>query len=135
MRCFNRLRYFYMFRMKPDVFKALHDLLVSSYGLKLTHIITSTESLAMFLLIVGGPQSFSQAENCFVQSTWTIHMKFKEVLKCLLQLGKENVKPKDPTFSYEHEKLKEDRFWPYFKGAIGAIDGSHTKLVVPADTS
>jgi hypothetical protein len=60
-------------------------------------------------------------------------MKFKEVLKCLLKLGKENLKPKDPTFSYEHEKLKEDRFWPYFKGVIGAIDGSHIKVVVPAD--
>jgi hypothetical protein len=60
-------------------------------------------------------------------------MKFKEVLKCLLKLGKENLKPKDPTFSYEHEKLKEDCFCPYFKGVIGAIDGSHIKVVVPAD--
>jgi hypothetical protein len=55
---------------------ALHDLLVSSYGLTSTRNVTSIESLAMFLWIVGRPQSFSQAENCFERSTWTIHMKF-----------------------------------------------------------
>jgi hypothetical protein len=56
-------------------------------------------------------------------------MKFMEVLKCLLK----NVKRKDPTFSYEHEKLKKDRFWSYFKGTIGVINGSHVKVVEPAD--
>jgi hypothetical protein len=34
MRCFKCPRYFYnMFRMSPGVFMALHDLLLSSYGL------------------------------------------------------------------------------------------------------
>src|SRR5438105_1966023 len=104
MSCFKRPRYFYkMFRMSPDIFMALHDLLVSSYGLTSSRNVTSIESLAMFLWIVGGPQSFSQAENRFVRSTWTIHMKFKEVLKCLLKLGKENIKPRVPTFSNEHD--------------------------------
>jgi hypothetical protein len=40
---------------------ALHDLLVSSYDLKSSRNVTSIESLAMFLWIVGGPQSFYQA--------------------------------------------------------------------------
>ena len=134
MRCFQRPRYFYkMFRMSPDVFMALHDLLVSTYGLTSSRNVTSIESLAMFLWIVGGPQSFSQAENHFERSTWTIHMKFKEVLKCLLKLGKANIKPRDSTFSNEHDKVKEDRLWPHFKGAIGAIDGSHVEVIVPND--
>jgi len=33
----------------------------------------------------------------------------------------------------EHDKIKEERFWPHFKGAIGAIDGSHVPVSVPAD--
>jgi hypothetical protein len=33
----------------------------------------------------------------------------------------------------EHERVREDRFWPYFKGAIGAIDGSHVPMIVPVD--
>jgi hypothetical protein len=70
MKCFKRPRYFYkMFRMTTEGFMALHNLLVSSYGLKSSKNVTSIESLAIFLWIVGGPQSFSQAENRFVRST------------------------------------------------------------------
>jgi hypothetical protein len=58
----------------------------------------------MFLYIVGGPQSFSHAENRFLRSTWTIHMKFMEVLFCLRKLAK------DPSFRTEHANVGEDRF-------------------------
>jgi hypothetical protein len=77
MECLGRPRYFYkMFRMTPKVFMALHDMLVSTYGLRSTNNVSSVESLAMFLWIVGGPQSFAQAENRFVRSLWIVHMKF-----------------------------------------------------------
>jgi hypothetical protein len=45
--------------MRTDVFMALHDLLVSSYGLKPTHYVTPIESLTIFLWIFGGQQTFS----------------------------------------------------------------------------
>ena len=134
MECYGRPRYLYkMFRMGNDVFMALHDLLVSAYGLTSTTNVSSIESLAMFLWIVGGPQSFAQAENRFVRSLWTVHTKFKEVLLCLRKLAKDNIKSRDPTFRHEHEKIKEERFWPHFKGTIGAIYGSHVPVTVPAD--
>ena len=60
-------------------------------------------------------------------------MKFKEVLLSLRKLAKDNIKPSDPTFSTEHAKVKDTRFWPHFKGAIGAIDGSHVPVSVPED--
>jgi hypothetical protein len=113
------------------VFMSLHDLLVSNYGLKSTRNVSSVEALGMFLWIVRGPQSFSQAEDRFQRSLWTVHTKFKEVLLCLRRLGKDNIKPRDPTFSTEHAKIQEARFWPYFKCAIGAIDGSHVRVSVP----
>ena len=119
--------------MSPDIFMSLHDLLVSTYGLTSTIHVSSIESLAMFLWIVGGPQAFAQAEDKFTRSLWTVHTKFHEVLNCLHKLAKNNIKVRDPTFSTEHERIKEDRFWPYFKGAIGAIDGSHVKVEVPAE--
>jgi hypothetical protein len=60
----DRPRYFYkMFQMSVDIFMALHVLLVSTNGLTSTNNVSSVESLAMFLWIVGGPQSFSQAKN------------------------------------------------------------------------
>jgi hypothetical protein len=96
--------------MFPMSTVTLYDLLVSSYSLTSSRNITSIELLAMFLWIVGGPQSFSQAENRFVRSTWTVHMKFKKVLKYLLKLAKHNIKPKDQIYSNEHEKLKEHHF-------------------------
>jgi hypothetical protein len=83
----------------------------------------------MNLWIVGGPQSFAQVENRFTRSLWTVHIKFYEVLKCLRKLANDNITPKDPTFCTEHERVREDRFWPHFKDAIGAIDGSHITVI------
>jgi hypothetical protein len=129
--CFGPRRHFYkMFRMSIEMFSSLHDLLVSTYGLKSTSNVSSVESLAMFLYIVGGPQSFSHAENWFSRSTWTVHMKFKEVLLCLGKLAKDNIKLKDPSFTNDDARVREARFWPHFKGAIGAIDVSHIKVSV-----
>jgi hypothetical protein len=80
--CIGRPKYFYkMFRMNVEIFMVLHDLLVFSYGLISTNNILSIESLAIFLWIVGGPQSFSQAENRLTRSLWIVYMKFHEVLK------------------------------------------------------
>jgi hypothetical protein len=54
-------------------------------------------------------------------------------MKCLCMLAKENVTPRNPTFSTEHERLREGRSWPHFKDANGAIDGSHIQVVVLLD--
>ena len=48
----DRKRCYKMFRMYPDVFHELHNLLVSSYGLESTRDMSSIECLAMFLWIV-----------------------------------------------------------------------------------
>jgi hypothetical protein len=49
--CFN------MFRMNRDLFERLHDLPISKHGLQSTWHMSSIEALAMFLWIVGAPQS------------------------------------------------------------------------------
>jgi hypothetical protein len=49
------------------------------------------------------------------------------------KLAKDNIKPRDPTFKTEHDRIKEERFWTYFQGAIGAIGDSHVPVTVPAD--
>jgi hypothetical protein len=99
-----------MFRMSIEMFWLLYDLLVSTYGLKSTSNVSTVESLAMFLYIVRGPQSFSHAVNQFSRSTWAVHMKFKEVLFYLRILAKDNIKPNDPSFNTEHAKVREDHF-------------------------
>lgn len=129
----NRKRCYKMFRMYPDVFHKLHDLLVSSYGLESSVFMSSLESLAMFLWMVGGPQSVRQVEITFSRSTETISRKFHMVLNCLYKLGKDNIKPVDRNFKDVHPRLQDPRFWPHFKDAIGAIDGSHIPVEVPED--
>ena len=49
----NRNACYNMFRMSPDMFLRLHDLLVESYGLKSSSKSASIEALGMFLWMVG----------------------------------------------------------------------------------
>jgi hypothetical protein len=134
MRYMGHPRYFHkMFRMSVEIFMTLYDLLVSTNGLTSNNNVSSIESSATFLWIIGGPQLFSQAENHFTRSLWTVHMKFYEVLKCMRKLGKDNIIPRYSTFSTDHARVRENRFLPYFKCAIGAIYGSHMKVVIPMD--
>ena len=121
-----------MFRMSKPLFDRLHDLLVSSYGLASSSKMTSIEALAMFLWTVGAPQSFVQVKNRFQRSKETISRKFNEVLDCVYRMAKEIVKPIDPNFITTHQKLLSDRYAPHFNNCIGAIDGTHIPVVVPA---
>jgi hypothetical protein len=126
-QCYN------MFRMNPTMFYRLHDVLVESYGLKSTTKSSSIEALGMFLWMVGAPQSVRQAEDRFERSMATVSSMFHKVLKCLVNLAADIIKPADPEFRTMHPRLQQPRFHPYFKDCIGAIDGTHVPCVVPQD--
>jgi hypothetical protein len=85
-----------MFRLRRPIFDNLHEALTRNYGLQSTTGMSSIECLAMFLWIVGGPQSIRQVENRFERSTETINRKFNHVLNYLNRLAVDNIKPKDP---------------------------------------
>ncbi|KAL4328260.1 hypothetical protein AHAS_Ahas13G0182300 [Arachis hypogaea] len=65
----------------------------------------------------------------------TVSRHFHEVLVACLRLSIKYIKPSDPEFQNVHGKIKNDqRYWPFFKNAIGAIDGTHIPCVVsPSD--
>ena len=90
------------------------------------------ESLGMFLWMCGAPQSFVQVENIFKRSKETISRKFNEVLECLNLLGGYNICPKEAQSEAVHPRLQDSRFSPHFNNCIGAIDGTHVRVVVPA---
>jgi hypothetical protein len=121
-----------IFRLRRPDFDNLHEALTINYGLQSTIGMSSIEYLAMFLCTVGGPQSIRQVENRFERSTETINRKFNHVLNYLNRLTINNIEPKDPQFSTVHSRLQEACFSPHFHGAIGAIDGTHTLVVVPS---
>lgn len=124
--CYN------MFRMSRELFYMLHDELVSSYGLKSTKNMSSIESLAMFLWIVGAPQSIRQDEDRFERSTEIVSRKFEQVLYSLFKLSGDIVRPKDPQFRTVHPRLKIPRFSPHFDNCIGVLDGTHIPVIVPS---
>ena len=121
-----------MFRMHRPCFDLLHDTLVRNYGLEATGNMCSNEALGMFLWTIGSPQSVSQVQNRFKRSTETIHRKFNGVLKCLMSLAADINTPVDPQFRHVHERLQDPRFFPHFNNCIGAIDGTHVPVIVPA---
>ncbi|XP_072148472.1 protein ALP1-like [Setaria viridis] len=121
-----------MFRMSRERFWRLHDVLVSSYGLNSSKRMSSIESLAMFLWIIGAPQSLRQAENRFERSIETVSRKFEQVLDSVFRLSADVIKPRDPHFRIVHPRLRNPRFSPHFDNCIGAIDGTHVPVVVPS---
>ena len=56
-----------------------------------------------------------------------------EVLHGVYLMSVAILKPRDPEFKSVHPRLKGPRFSPFFDNCIGAIDGTHIKVVVPAD--
>jgi hypothetical protein len=115
------------------MFYSLHDLLTSEYGLTSSNKSTSIEALAIFLWICGAPQSVRQAKDRFERSLGTVHNLFYKVLNCMVDLSADIIKPRDPDFTTMHPRLQNSRFYPEFKGCIGAIDGTHIPVVVPSD--
>jgi hypothetical protein len=121
-----------MFRMRRSVFFSLHEVLVNNYGLASSDEMCSIEALGMFLWMCGAPQSVRQAKHIFTHSLETISRRFNDVLESVHILAADNIKPKDPSFAVVHPKIREHRSWPHFKNCIGAIDGTHIEVTVPA---
>ncbi|XP_034580959.1 uncharacterized protein [Setaria viridis] len=126
-KCYN------MFRMSRSLFDRLHDLLVELYGLKSTSKSTSVEVLGMFLWMVGAPQSVKQAEKRLERSLDTVHRNFDKVLKCVVKLAADIIRPVDPEFRTMHRRLQNPRFFLHFNNCIGALDGTHIPVVMPND--
>ncbi|KAK2454169.1 hypothetical protein QL285_001760 [Trifolium repens] len=121
-----------MFRMETHAVLKLEKLLVSRGWLHPSTEMTSLEALAMFLWSCAHSETNRNIQNKFGKSGETVSRKFTEVLESLCLLAKEIVRPPDFNFVEVPSKIKNDRrYWPYFEGCIGAIDGTHIPAIVP----
>ncbi|KAJ9134984.1 hypothetical protein P3X46_032211 [Hevea brasiliensis] len=108
-RCVN------LFRMDKDTLIKLCLDLELHYKLKCSKKMTILEKVGMFLYHSGE----------------TVSRSFHEVLKVMMCLSIDMIKPIDPTFSnIPPETLNDDRYMPHFKDCIGAIDGTHMSAYV-----
>ncbi|XP_025682586.1 uncharacterized protein [Arachis hypogaea] len=130
----NNSRCCSMFRMEKDVFKRLCYDLKTNYGLCASRRISAAEMLAMFLFVLGGGNSNKSTKERFQHSGETISRKFEEVLQAVCKMAIDIIQPKDRDFKEVPTKLKnDDRYWPHFKDAIGAIDGTHVPVIVSTE--
>ena len=85
----------------------------------------------MFLNMVGHEVGNRVIQERFQHSRETVSKHFHKVLIAYLRLSFKYIKPLDPTFQNVQTKIRNDRrYWPFFKNAIGAIDGTHIPCVV-----
>ena len=106
----------------------LHDILVADYGLQSTSQMSSKESLALFLWMLGASESNSQAIDHFERSVSTASNNFHHVLDCV-DVWQVIILDHDPIFTQVHAKLTKPRLCPHSKDATGEIDGTRTLVI------
>ncbi|XP_010274186.1 PREDICTED: uncharacterized protein LOC104609543 [Nelumbo nucifera] len=118
------------FRMEPHVFRNFANLLRELGLMKNTTYITVEESLAIFLLTVGHNEQNRLIAERFQHSKSTISVHLRRTCKAICRLGKELIQP--PSFDQPHPYIKRtEKYYPWFKDCIGAIDGTHVSAWVP----
>ena len=128
------VRCFQMFRMRKDVFLQLCNVLQCKYGLRPTRGMGIHEQVGLLLYVLGQPGSIRNTEERFQHSGETISRQFHNVLKAVCGLSRDIIKPVDSTFKDTPYQIRNDeRYYPYFKDCVGAIDGTHVKIIVPTE--
>ncbi|KAL4556017.1 hypothetical protein LXL04_038652 [Taraxacum kok-saghyz] len=127
----NGKRCYQMFRLHVPVYRQLCKDLVTKYGLTQTRNIAIEESLAIFLVCLAHGCTNRFMQEIFNHSGETISRHFHKVLKAVLKMSADIIKPND---NYNHNVpdyiLNNPRYYPYFKDCIGTIDGTHVKASV-----
>ncbi|KAK8942868.1 hypothetical protein KSP39_PZI009442 [Platanthera zijinensis] len=114
-------RFYYNFRMSKQIFLDLLETLVSNYGLEGSRSTTTKEVLTITIYIMAHNLTMRECLERFQHSTETISRYFSKGLDALVKLSQDVIAPID----------NDDRYMPYFKDCIGAIDGTHVDARIP----
>ena len=87
----------------------------------------------MFLEVVGQDKTMRDIGERYQRSLDTVKMKLHDVLSALLKFAEDTLKPQEGEFARVNLVLRNDnRYWPYFKNCIGALDGTHVSVRPPS---
>lgn len=104
------------FRLHVDVFRSLCDDLANYYGLEATRNMSIEESVGIFLMTIAHGCGNRLVQETFNHSGETIHRHFHKVLRAVLRLSNDIIKP---SASYNDEVslhiLNNKRYYPFFK--------------------
>ncbi|KAL5569766.1 hypothetical protein UlMin_026341 [Ulmus minor] len=122
-------RIFKKTHMTRDCFVRLSSIMEQTSRLTPSRAVSVEEQLMIFLFVVG-----HGASNHNVQETWqhsgsTISKYFGIVLEAIFNMSSEYIRA--PDINNVHHIIRyNNRFYPYFQGCVGAIDGTHVLACV-----
>ncbi|XP_016456643.2 uncharacterized protein LOC107780604 [Nicotiana tabacum] len=128
----NETRCYENFRLRKTVFLDLSKDLTNKYGLKPTRGMSVYEELGMFLMICTHGAGNRLVQEIFQHSGETIHRHFHSVLKAIGKLARDIIQP-HPSYNDgagDHKPCNQ-RYLPFFKDCIGALDDTHVKARLP----
>ncbi|KAL5576959.1 hypothetical protein UlMin_018658 [Ulmus minor] len=122
-RIFNRMR------MTRECFVRFSTILEGSGRLRLSRAVSVEEQLMIFLFVVGHGASNRNSQETWQRLGSTISKYFGLVLEAIFNMSGEYIQPPDMNNVY-HTIRYNNRFYPYFQGCVGAIDGCHVSACV-----
>ncbi|KAL5578403.1 hypothetical protein UlMin_020102 [Ulmus minor] len=121
-------------RMNRDCFHRLVTLFTVQNRLQETHTLTVQEQLMMFLTMVAHVDINRRTSYEWKHSGETVSRYIDTISSHLVQLASRFIVP--PDFNDVSTVIaKNQRFFPYFQGCVGAIDGTHIPCVVDSDVA
>ncbi|KAL0925196.1 hypothetical protein M5K25_003510 [Dendrobium thyrsiflorum] len=123
-------RAYQCFRLPPEAFVSLTDLFVRRGHLRDTKNMLAAEQLGIFLRGVAHAQSYRQLCEFFQHSLETVSRYFNAVLRALVSFADEFINLPQGDVECHPFVRSNAQFYPFFKNAIGAIDGTHIPAVV-----
>ena len=124
-----------LLRMSLPCFRTLCNMLQTNYGLKPTSNVSIEESVAIFLRICGHNEVQRDVGLRFGRNQETVKRKFKEVLKATELLACDYIRTPTRQELYRiPERLQvHPKYYPFFSGFVGAMDGTHVCVKVPPE--
>jgi hypothetical protein len=111
--------------LKPTLLK-LRDFLLAHTILRGSRGVDIEEKLGIFLYIVSKGASQSDASEFFDRLKATISICFDQVLRAMVILHAHEVQLPGPDNPEGFQRIQQSKkYFPFFKGCIGAIDGTH----------
>ena len=120
-----------LLRMSLDCFRTLCHKLETTYGLRPTLNVSIEESVAMFLRICGHNEVQRDVGLRFGRNQETVKRNFFEVLRATELLACDYIHtPRTQELHRIPDQLMDGKYWHFFSGFVGAMDGVHVCVKV-----